>query len=418
MQLARRLKLADAVFIGLGSMIGAGVFAVWGPALGSAGSALLWALAIAAVVAFCNALSSAQLAATYPVSGGTYAYARAEIGPWAGFIAGWSFVVGKIASCAAMALTFAAYAAPSGTELSVAVLAVIALTIVNCFGVTRTALLARVLVVGTLLGLAIVVAAGFAGSPNLEHTPLPDVTAYGVLQGAGLLFFAFAGYARIATMGEEVVEPEKTIPRAIALSLTGVLIVYVLTGVVVMMTLGADAIGRSAPLVEVVVSAGWEQLTPIVRIAAAMASLGALLALITGVGRTSLAMARESDLPPFFAKVDSRWQVPRRAEIAVGAIIVILVLVVDLRGAIGISSFGVLLYYFIANVAAFAQDASARRYWRPVQILGALGCLTLVFVLPVGSVLGGVTVVAVGVVYRLVRLKLSRPKAQIPSSEA
>ena len=101
--LQRRLGLGDAVFIGLGSMVGAGVFAVWAPAADAAGTGLLIGLAIAAIVAFGNATSSAQLAAAYPTSGGTYAYGRAELGPWWGFVAGWGFVIGKIASCAAMA---------------------------------------------------------------------------------------------------------------------------------------------------------------------------------------------------------------------------------------------------------------------------------------------------------------------------
>ncbi|MES2865196.1 MAG: amino acid permease, partial [Actinomycetota bacterium] len=136
-------------------MIGAGVFSVWGPAIEVAGSGLLIALAIAAVVAFCNATSSAQLAAVHPVSGGTYAYARAEIGPWWGFVAGWCFVIGKIASCAAMALTFAAYAAPEGWQVPVAIIAVAALATVNCFGVTRTAALTRILVIVSLIGLAV-----------------------------------------------------------------------------------------------------------------------------------------------------------------------------------------------------------------------------------------------------------------------
>lgn len=408
MQLARRLTLTDAVAIGLGSMIGAGVFSVWGPAIEVAGSGLLAALAIAAVVAFCNAASSAQLAAVHPVAGGTYAYARAEIGPWWGFIAGWCFVIGKIASCAAMAMTFAAYAAPDDWEMPVAIIAVAALATVNCFGVTRTALLTRILVVVSLLGLAIVVAAGFTVSPSVDPAPLPDATAYGVLQGAGLLFFAFAGYARIATMGEEVTDPARNIPRAITIALTGALVAYVLIAIVVMLTLGADATTNAAPLAAVVDSAGWSALAPVVRVAAAAASLGALLALLTGIGRTTLAMARESDLPRFLAVVHPRWQVPRRAEIAIALVVVGIVLVADLRGAIGFSSFGVLLYYLIANASAFRQRAEVRRYPRAIPVIGALGCLVLVNSLPVVASLIGTAVVIIGVLYRMLRLRSAR----------
>lgn len=408
MELARRLTLTDAVAIGLGSMIGAGVFSVWGPAIEVAGSGLLIALAIAAVVAFCNATSSAQLAAVHPVSGGTYAYARAEIGPWWGFIAGWCFVIGKIASCAAMALTFGAYAAPEGWQVPIAILAVAALAAVNCFGVTRTAALTRILVVISLIGLAVVVAGGFTASASAAPAPLPDLTAYGVLQGAGLLFFAFAGYARIATMGEEVVDPARTIPRAIALALTGAVVVYALIAVVVMLSLGADAGSTPAPLAAVVDAAGWTALAPVVRVAAAAASLGALLALITGIGRTTLAMARESDLPHFLAAVHPRWKVPQRAEIAIALIVIVIVLFADLRNAIGFSSFGVLLYYLIANASAFRQSGAARRYPRTLQVVGVLGCLVLVNTLPIVASLIGTGVVLIGVAYRMLRLRVAR----------
>ena len=408
MPLARRLRLGDAVAIGLGSMIGAGVFSVWAPAMGVAGSGILIALGIAAIVAYCNATASAQLASAHPVAGGTYAYARAEIGPWWGFVAGWSFVIGKIASCAAMAMTFAAYAAPEGWQVPVAVAAVVALAAVNCFGVTRTALVTRVLVACSLLGLALVVATGLGGSSTATPAPLPDASAYGVLQGAGLLFFAFAGYARIATMGEEVVDPARTIPRAIALALGGAVVVYTLVAITVVLVLGGDAATSTTPLADVAAATGWPALTPVIRIAAAAASLGALLALLTGIGRTTLAMAREQDLPRFLAKVDERWQVPRRAEITIALIIVGIVVIADLRDAIGFSSFGVLLYYLIANAAAFRQQAAARRYPRALQVIGALGCLLLVNTLPVVASAIGTAVVLVGVLYRMTRLRLSR----------
>lgn len=304
-----------------------------------------------------------------------------------------------------MTLTFAAYAAPEGWQIPVAVAGVAALVIVNCFGVTRTALLTRILVIASLLGLAIVVAGGFSVAASADPAPLPDVTAYGVLQGAGLLFFAFAGYARIATMGEEVTDPARNIPRAIALALTGAVAVYALIAVVVMLTLGSDAVTTAAPLVGVVDAAGWPALAPVVRVAAAAASLGALLALLTGIGRTTLAMARQSDVPRFLAAVHPRWQVPHRAEITVGVIVIVIVLFADLRNAIGFSSFGVLLYYLIANASAFRQSGAARRYPRALQVLGALGCLVLVNTLPVLASLIGTGVVLVGVAYRMLRLK-------------
>lgn len=411
--LVRRLGLADAAFIGLGSMIGAGVFAVWAPAAQAAGAGLLIGLGIAAFIAFCNATASAQLAAVHPTSGGTYSYGRAELGEWWGFIAGWCFIIGKLASCAAMALVFAAYAAPPGWERPIAVGAVAALATVNLFGVTRTAQLIRVIVVVVLLGLAVVVAAGM-NAPSVPFGADAGVDSAlsgggipGILQAAGLLFFAFAGYARIATMGEEVREPARTIPRAIILALSAAVVIYAIIAVVVLATLGPALASSSAPLADVVAASGWSWAQPVVRIAAAAASLGALLALIAGIGRTGLAMARQGDLPRFFAAVHPRWRVPHRAEIAIAIIVIIAVSLVDLRGAIGFSSFGVLLYYLVANLAAYRQHGAVRRYPRALQVIGAIGCLLLAFLLPWQAVVAGVVMVGVGVGARGFRLRLA-----------
>jgi APA family basic amino acid/polyamine antiporter len=410
--LQRRLGLGDAVFIGLGSMVGAGVFAVWGPAADAAGTGLLVGLAIAALVAFGNATSSAQLAAAHPTSGGTYAYGRAELGPWWGFVAGWGFIIGKTASCAAMALTFAAYAAPSGWERPVAIGAVVVLTAVNWFGVTRTASAARVIVVISLGALAAAVTAAFSAGPAPEWLSAESLWsggAYGILQSAGLLFFAFAGYARIATMGEEVRDPRRVIPRAIVIAFAIAFAVYAVVAVAVLGSLGPAAVAASTePVADAAARSGWAWIDTAVRVGAAAASLGALLALIAGVSRTTFAMARERDLPRFLDGVHPRWHVPHRAELVVAAVVVVLVALVDLRGAIGFSSFGVLLYYFVANVAAFRQRGDARRYPAALQILGGVGCLVLAVTLPWPSVAAGAVVVAVGVAYRALRLRIGR----------
>ena len=406
--ITRRLGLADAVVIGLGSMIGAGVFAAFAPAAAAAGTGLLAGLVIAGVVALCNATSSAQLAAQYPVSGGTYVYGREVLGPWPGFFAGWAFIVGKTASSAAMALTFAAYAVPEPWVKPVAVAAVAALTFVNTRGVTRTAAVTRVLVAVTLVALAVVVALGVA-APSQPEAAAADWNPLGVLQAAGFLFFAFAGYARIATMGEEVRTPEVIIPRAITISLGVVLGIYVVVGLAALHALGPDGLaGSVAPLADVAAVTGAAWAVPVVKVGAATAALGALLALVAGIGRTTLAMARTGDLPGWLAALHPRFEVPYRAELVLGAVVCGLVLLTDLRGAIGFSSFGVLLYYFIANLAAWRQDPARRRYPRVLPVVGALGCLALAASLPVVSVAGGLAVLAAGLLYRLLRLRAVR----------
>jgi APA family basic amino acid/polyamine antiporter len=412
--LVRRLGTGDAVLIGLGSMIGAGVFAVFAPAARAAGTGLLLGLAVAAVVAYCNATASAQLAAVYPTSGGTYVYGRERLGEWWGFAAGWAFVVGKTASCAAMALTFGAYAVPGPwwAQRAAAVAAVAGLAAVNYRGVSRTAALTRVLVGCTLAALAVVTVAIWAGGASLSNLggarALTSGGAYGTLQAAGLLFFAFAGYARIATMGEEVRDPARTIPRAIPVALLLAVAVYLVVGVSALAAAGPGPLAAAAaPLAQAAGGAG--AVPAVVRAGGALASLGALLALIAGIGRTALAMARNGDMPGALAAVHPRYRVPHRAELALAVAVAALVLAADLRTAIGFSSTGVLIYYAIANASAFTQPAEQRRWPRALQVVGGLGCLALVASLPAGSLLAGLAVVAAGLAGRAaVRLAARR----------
>ncbi|MGW5349075.1 APC family permease [Streptomyces sp. NPDC004031] len=398
--LGRRLGVGDAVVVGLGAMLGAGVFSAFGPAAAAAGSGLSGALAVAAVVAYCNATSSARLAARHPESGGTYVYGRERLGPFWGYLAGWSFVAGKTASCAAMALTVGHYVWP-GQARATGVGAVVALTAVNCLGVRKAAWLTRLIVAVTLGVLAACVVAGLSGGHTDAGRLAWDAggataTPHGLLQAAGLLFFAFAGYARIATLGEEVRDPARTIPRAIPLALGVTLVVYAAVAVTLLAVLGPQALGRSAaPLADAVRAAGAPGLVPVVRAGAAVAALGSLLALLLGVSRTTLAMARDRHLPPALARL-SRTNAPLRAEIAVGALATLLAATTDLRGVIGFSSFGVLLYYAVANASALRLSPDERRPPLAVPVVGLAGCAALAFSMPVPSVVAGLVVTAVG----------------------
>ena len=395
--LTRRLGLSDAVFLGLGSMIGAGVFAAFGPAANAAGGGLLPALAIAAVIAYCNAISSARLAAIHPESGGTYVYGRERLGEFWGYLAGWGFVAGKTASCAAMALTVVAYAAPGLGRpwRDVAVVAVVAaLTAVNYLGVHRSALATRVIVSCTLLVLT-AAAVTMATEPSAGSLTFPW-SGTGILEAAGLLFFAFAGYARLATLGEEVRDPARTIPRAIPLALGLARVVYAVLAILLLVRLGPAGLAASPDPIAAAVPP-W--LAPIVRASAALASLGSLLALILGVSRTTLAMSRDGHLPRFLAAVHPRFGVPHRAELAIGVVVAALAVSVDLRHAIGFSSFAVLMYYAVANVAALTLGGSSRF----VGTLGLVGCVVLAFSLPASSVVAGCGVLALGGLAYVVR---------------
>ena len=411
-RLERRLGLTDAVVIGLGAMLGAGVFSAVGPAAGAAGSWLLAGLGLAGVVAYANASSSAALAAVYPESGGAYVYGRRRLGPFWGFLAGWAFLAGKLASCAAMALTLGSYVAP-GLARPVALGGLAAVTVANYLGVARTAGATRVVVAVVVAALAAAVAGMLFGGRADPHNLTSAGTwpgAHGVLQAGGLLFFAFAGYARVATLGEEVVDPARTIPRAVRLALGIVLAIYAVVCAAALLAVGPAALAAAAaPLADAVAAGRLAGLEPVVRVGAAVASLGVLLSLQAGLSRTGFAMAANRDLPGVLAAVHPRYRVPHRAELAVAGLVAVALLAVDLRGAIGFSSTLVLVYYAVANAAAWTLGPAGWRWPRWRAGAGLAGCLLLAASLPVTSVLAGAAVLGMGTALWVVRPARDQP---------
>lgn len=399
--LRRHLGLGDAVIIGAGSMVGAGVFAAWAPAADAAGSALLIGLVIAGVVAFCNATSSAQLAALHPESGGTYVYARHRLGPGWGHLAGWGFVVGKTASCAAMALTVGHYLWPDQERVAGS-LAVLAIVLVNVGGLSRTVAVTRVLLTISLVAIGVVLGSGWSTEgASLGSIDAIDASPLEILRSAGFLFFAFAGYARIATMGEEVRDPGRTIPRAIPIALGGVLVLYAVVAVTALAAVPAELLAATDAPLRVVVELGrFDGIAPVVRVGAGIAALGVLLNLIPGVSRTVLAMARRNELPSWFSHIDASRSLPLRAEFSQAGVVVGLVWLVDLRGAIGLSGVAVLTYYAITNAAALTLSDSERRWPSWIAGVGLVGCLVLVVALPASAVAIGAGVLLSGVMVR------------------
>ncbi len=399
-ELRRRLGTGDAVVMGLGSMIGAGIFAALAPAAAAAGSGMLIGLAVAALVAYFNATSTARCAARYPESGGAYVYGRRQLGEFWGYLAGWEFVVGKTASCAAMALVVGSYAWPAHAH-AVAVGAVLTLTAINYTGIRKSLLVTRVIVAVVLTTLAGVAAVTLTASrSDFGRIELGvDASVHGVLQATGLLFFAFAGYARIATLGEEVRDPRRTIPRAIPIALGIALVVYAVVAVAVLVALGSSRLARStAPIADAVAVAGAPGWEPVVRVVAVLAALGSLLSLILGVSRTTFAMARDHYLPQQLSAVHTTFATPYRAEVAVGIVVAVLAGTTEIRGAIGVSSFAVLVYYAIANASAWTLGA------RIVPALGVIGCVVVALALPVLSVAAGLAALLAGAaVYQLRR---------------
>ncbi|PPL18850.1 hypothetical protein GY24_09255 [Microterricola pindariensis] len=418
--LRRHLGIPGAISIGLASMIGAGVFYVWAPAAAAAGTGLLIGLLIAAVIATLNALSSAQLAMAHPVSGGAYAYGRALLGQWWGFSAGWLFLAGKTASAGAIALIAGEYLWP-GQGRWVAVGAIAVLAIVNALGVRSTARFSGAVVAVVLVGLGglvVLVVLWAAGGGRVAASPAPvlpgaDAGWLGVLQSAGLLFFCFAGYARMATLGEEVREPRRTLPRAILGALAIALGLYAAIGFSVVLVLGPERLaGSSSPLAEVAavvtggsgVSSGPNAWVLVVSLVAALACLGSLLGILAGLSRTGLAMARDQELPGSLSRVSDRRGSPVVAELVVAVLAMAAVLLLDPARLVGFSATCVLAYYAIAHLAALRQPVAERWLHPSVHVVGAVGCTLLVFTLPWQGVLTAVVVLVVGLAARGLRL--------------
>lgn len=421
--------------IGLASMVGAGVFFVWAPAAAVAGSGLLIGLLIAAVVATLNALSSAQLAMAHPVSGGAYAYGRALLGPWWGFSAGWLFLAGKTASAGAIALIAGGYLWP-GNERLVAVAVILVLGTVNALGVRSTARVSATVVAVVLAGLSallLLVALWLSGGGEAVDAPIGefggDAGWLGILQSAGLLFFCFAGYARMATLGEEARNPRHTLPRAILAALGVALVLYAAVGTACVLVLGPERLaGSASPLAELAAvvtgatgtgatgtgatgtggTGGW---VLVVSLVAALACLGSLLGILAGLSRTGLAMARDCELPGALSRVSARTSSPVVAEAGVAALAIAAVLLLDPAWLVGFSATCVLVYYAIAHLAALRQPRTERWLSRAVPIAGALGCALLAFTLPWQGVLIAALVLGIGLAARGIRLARRRTDA-------
>ena len=388
--LRRTLGPVGSAGIGVASMVGAGAFYVWAPAASLAGSLLWVSLILAGTIALLNALVMAQLTIHNAVSGGAYRYGQKYIGPKAGFLAGWFFLVGKTASAAAISAIAGRYLWPENpTLVAVGLLAVFALA--NISGLRTTAaisLLSAVIVVGFLIATLI------GASSSLQALGLSgEASGWGVLPAAGLIFFAFAGYARMATLGEEVRNPVTVLPRVIVVTLLGVLALYGAIALVLVGSVGTDALALSeAPIADIAPA----PLAPWVIAVAALASLGSLAAVLAGLSRTSMAMAQRGDLPSKLGVVWGRTSSPAIAEITMALGAIAAVVLVDTIWLVGASSSAVLSYYAIAHAAAIKQPEAERILPVVIPWLGLVGCLGLVATLPWPSVATGGVIVVVG----------------------
>jgi basic amino acid/polyamine antiporter, APA family len=410
-RLVRELGTTGAVLMGLGAMIGTGVFVSLGLAAGIAGPAVLVALALAAGVALCNGLSSAQLAAAHSVSGGTYEYGYRYLNSWAGFTAGWVFLIAKSASAATAALGFSGYVLHALEQqpaylvpLALAVVAV--LTVIVLTGLRRSNAANVAIVTVTLSALAFFVFAGVSRIETNNLVPLfavdgREVKAAALLEATALMFVAYTGYARIATLGEEVRNPKRTIPKAIVLAAAIVLLLYGAVALVGIGVAGSDGLRaateeRAAPLAVVAQRFAVPGASAVLTIGALTAMLGVLLNLILGLSRVVLAMARRGDLFSVLATVSAGGTTPFWAVLAIGVLIAGIVAIGSVRSTWSFSAFSVLIYYALTNLAALRMPASERLYPRFVAAIGLVACLGLAFWVEKQVWLAGLTLIALG----------------------
>ncbi|HEY0866471.1 MAG TPA: APC family permease [Fimbriimonas sp.] len=403
-ELRRDLGLFDAVAIGWGAIVGAGLFVVTGVAAAVAGPAFLVGLLVAAVVATFNALSSAQLAANYPRSGGTYEYGYEVLHPWAGFAAGWTFLASKLAAGGTVAIGFGGYLAalvPGVSAQAAAASAVVALTVANYLGIRKAGRLNIAIVVVTLTSLAYFAVTGLPAFQRENLEPFAPEGAGSVLRSAALLFFAYTGYARIATLAEEVREPRRTIPRAIMISLGTAAVLYLLVAFVAVGAVGAETMASSrSPLATAAERIGAPAGALAIGIGAAAAMLGVLLSQVLGISRVMLAMARRGDLPPGLGHVSEKRAVPDKAIFVTGAIILLLALFGTLEWIVASATFTILLYYTITNVAALRLEKKLKLYGDAIAVLGTLSCLALAFSLKPETIAWGLLLLAAGFAFR------------------
>jgi basic amino acid/polyamine antiporter, APA family len=405
-ELLRALTLKDAVGVGLGAIIGAGIFVVTGVAAGVSGPAFLIGLLIAGFIAAFNGLSSAQLAAVYPQTGGTYEYGYQLLNPAMGFSAGWMFLISKLSAAGVVALGFGSYfnqLVPLFPAMYYSVAAVVLLTVANFFGIQKAGRINLIIVSVTLLSLSYLIFSGVPSVRVANFTPFAPFGISGVAESAALLFFAFTGYARIATLAEEVHDPKVTIPKAVIITIVTAILLYAAVSVVAIGVLGTEKMaGTASPLQMVASQLSTPAISLVVTVGASTAMLGVLLSQILGISRMMLAMGRRNDLPAFLQSIHSGYRVPHLGIFVTGIIILLLTLFGTFEFIVRAATFTILLYYSITNIAALRQAKEQQLYGKIIPVLGLTGCVVMSVSLPVNVIVSGVGLLLIGFGMRFV----------------
>ena len=391
--------------LGLGSIIGTGVFISLGIGASIAGPMILPAIGLAGLVALCNGLSSAQLAANHPVSGGTYEYGHRWLNPSLGFVAGWMFLCAKSASAATAALGFALYLNPENS-LPIALAIVWVITAITLLGIQRTNTINTLIVGAVLLSLIAFVVFGapaIRANPQNWQSALDGENLENLLPATALMFVAFTGYGRIATLGEEVTEPRRTIPRAIIATLVTTTVIYIVVTWVAL----ANAGNQFSSLALIAQTFSGPSLVKVLTAGAIIAMASVLLNLVLGLSRVVLAMGRRCDLPKTTARITDSTKVPAVATIVVGCLITGLVYVGDMKLTWSFSAFTVLVYYALTNLCAIRLKIEERLYPSWVSYIGLFACLCLAVFVEWRIILAGLSLIALGLALRWLFVKRS-----------
>jgi APA family basic amino acid/polyamine antiporter len=409
--LKREIGLFGATALGIGAIIGSGIFVVTGIVAGIAGPAMIISVLIAGIIALFSALSVAELSAFLPEEGGTYAYAQKLISPFAGFIAGWIWIFSNIFVGAAVSLGFAHYFVtlfPSIPVKGIAVIICLIFIIINYIGLKESTLLNNVLVTLKVLILLFFVAFGLGFFSSSNVTPFAPAGISGILSGAALIFFAYTGFARVTIMAEEVKDPEKTIPRSIYLALAISTVIYILVSVIAVGLIGAPSLSQSgSPLAAAIGVTGSNAAVLLISSGAMIATASVLLTTIMGISRIMFAMARKGDLPAFLNRIHPHFSTPHYAILISGACMIAAILLADLTLVVAVSTFAMLIFYLIANIAAFRIPSPYQQYPALIPVIGAVSCIGLIAFLTLNSWIIGIIGLAIGIAWYGVQRRIA-----------
>ena len=377
---SRTLTKRNSLYLGLSSMIGAGLFYNLAPTSKISSYSSILGLLLASTLAFANASSSAQLASLYPQTGGTYLYANKVLGKLPGNIAGIVFILGKTVSCVAIALTLGNYISPIyGKELGVGLSVIVFL--IGYKGITKTAALARwfVLIVVSILAF-FCIAILMTSSTNIAIPLLEGFSASNLFLSAAIWFFAFTGYSRLATYGEEIKNPETIIPSSILTGLGITVTIYLFVNWLSLAIIGPEVVANSnTPLLVAMDVSVMSDFSFLIVFASTIATASVFLALLPAISRIYVAMSRDGILPNMFSKIHNKNNSAYVSELFVLLTVVVGIYTINITNAIKLSAFFILIYYSLTNLSVINLEKNQRLYPVSIAYYGLLMCMVLGF---------------------------------------